>query len=166
MIALAIIGLTAVVILDQRLEVVRDAGRARDLRTAWVLASQKLAELELDRSLWTELGSQGNGDFGDVSPDYGAYTWEYRIAREQFDLFDPANPKSDKKPRELYRLSLMVKAPSVDDPILLEGEFPLEEPKPPQPAAETPPQTDAQNPPAAGTPQTPTPLPAAGARSK
>lgn len=157
MIALAIIGVTAVVILNQRLEVVRDAGRARDLRTAWVLASQKVAELELDRALWTELGSQSNGDFASLDAAYAPYTWEYQITRAQFDLFDPNEPKSDKKPRELYHLLMVVRAPSVEEPILLEAEFPLDfaTPPPPPPAAPAAPGTADGQPPAAGTPQTP-----------
>src|SRR6516164_3201720 len=72
MIALAIIGVTAVVLLQQRLEIVRAAARARDLRTAWVLTSQKVAELELDPTLWTGAGRQSNGDFYEVDPEYGA----------------------------------------------------------------------------------------------
>lgn len=146
MIALAIIGVTAVVLLQQRLEVVRDAARARDLRTAWVLASQKIAELELEPTLWTELGSQSNGDFAETDPAYSVFSWEYQIVREQIDLYDPTDPKSDKKPRELYKLTLTVTAPGVEEPILLEAEFPIPEAKP-----ATPPATgDPQQPPADG----------------
>jgi prepilin-type N-terminal cleavage/methylation domain-containing protein len=150
MIALAIIGVTAVVLLQQRLEVVRDAARARDLRTAWVLASQKIAELELDPTLWTELGSHSNGDFADYDPVFSAFLWEYQIAREPIDLSDPTDPKSDKKPRELYKLTLTVMAPGVDEPILLEAEFPLPEAKP----ATSPASADPQQPSGAA-PQSP-----------
>src|SRR5687767_36822 len=106
MIALAIIGVTAVVLLEQRLEVVRDAARARDLRTAWVLASQKLTELELDATLWTGASAQLNGDFAEVDSAYAAFYWDYQIVREQIDMNDPNDPKSDKKPRDLLRLTL------------------------------------------------------------
>jgi hypothetical protein len=148
MIAMAIIGITAVVLLEQRLQVVRDAARARDLRSAWILASQKLAELELDKTLWTGQGSQNNGDFSEVDPEYGQFLWDYQIVREQIDVSDPKDPKADKKPRELLRLTLVVRSAGIDDPIVLEAEFPIQENKPEPPAA------DAKGP--AGTqPQTP-----------
>jgi len=134
MIAMAIIALTAVVLLDQRMAIVRDAGRARDMRTVWILASQKMAELELDKTLWTGLGSQSNGDFGDVNPDYTPIQWEYQIVRESVEIPDPtasaAENANDKKKRELYRLTLTVRSPGNDDPILLEGEFTVTPPKP------------------------------------
>lgn len=133
MIAMAIIGVTAVVLLQQRIEVVRDAARARDMRTAWILTSQKLAELELDNTLWTGAGMQSNGDFSDVDPDYAAYHWDYQIVREPIDLSDPKDPKSEKKPRDLLRLTLVVRAPGTEDPIVVEAQFPIYEPKP-QPA--------------------------------
>jgi prepilin-type N-terminal cleavage/methylation domain-containing protein len=133
MIAMAIIGLTAVVLMDQRISIVRDAGRARDMRTVWVLASQKMAELELDKTLWTGLGSQSNGDFGEVNPDYGLFQWEYQILRETVDISDPAAPAAtpeDPKKRELYRLTLTVRTPGGDDPVVLEAEFTVDPPKP------------------------------------
>jgi prepilin-type N-terminal cleavage/methylation domain-containing protein len=134
MIAMAIVALTAVVLMDQRIAIVRDAGRARDMRSAWVLASQKMAELELDKTLWTGLGSQSNGDFGDVSQDYTLFQWEYQILREPIDISDPTKPaeaKDDKKKRELYRLTLTVRTPAGEDPIVLEAEFSIDPPKPP-----------------------------------
>ena len=131
---MAIIGVTAVVLLEQRMQIVQDAGRARDMRTAWVLASQKMAELELDKTLWAGLGSSSNGDFGEVDPEYGAFTWEYQTLREEVDTSPqgeaPAR-KDDAKKRELYRLTLTVRAPGMDDPIILEAEFPIVPPKPP-----------------------------------
>jgi type II secretory pathway pseudopilin PulG len=145
MIAMAIIGITAVVLLDQRLEVVRDAARARDLRTAWVLASQKMAEMELDRTLWTGLGSQSNGDFSEVDPEAAAFLWEYQIVREPIDISDPKDPKSDQKPRELLRLTLSVRAPGIEEPIILEAEFPIQDATPPPPPA-----GDGKDPAAAG----------------
>jgi hypothetical protein len=137
MIAMAIIGITAVVLLEQRLEVVRDAGRARDLRTAWILASQKLAELELDKTLWLGQGSQNNGDFSDVDAEYGHFLWDYQIVKEQIDVSDPKDPNSEKKPRELLRLTLVVRSAGMEEPIVLEGEFPIQDNKPePPPAAD------------------------------
>jgi type II secretion system protein I len=126
MIALAIVAVTAVVLLDQRIAIVQDAGRARDKRLCWVLASQKLAELELDKTLWTGLGSGNNGDFSEVDPEYAAFTWEYQIAREPIDTSDQnqaPNSGDEQKKRELFRLTLTIRAPGIDEPIFLEGEF-------------------------------------------
>jgi prepilin-type N-terminal cleavage/methylation domain-containing protein len=146
MIALAIIGITAVILLDQRLQVVRDAGRARDLRTAWVLTAQKMAELELDPTLWTGASTQSNGDFSEVNPDYNTFYWDYQIVREPIDLSDPNDPKSEKKPRELMRLTLVVRSPGLEDPIVLESQFPIRDPK-----TETPPAAPAEGQPPSGT---------------
>lgn len=135
---MAIIGVTAVVLLDQRIAIVQDAARARDMRTSWILASQKMAELELDKTLWTGLGGGSNGDFGDVDPEYGVFQWEYQIVREVIDT-TPAGEtasKDESKKRELFRLTLTVRAPGIDDPIILEGEFPVAPPK--DPAASDP----------------------------
>jgi prepilin-type N-terminal cleavage/methylation domain-containing protein len=160
MIAMAIIGVTAVVLLEQRLEVVRDAARAREMRSTWVLTSQKLAELELDKSLWTGQETQSNGDFGDVDPEFAWYRWDYQIVREPIDVVDQKDPDADKKPRELLKLTLVVRSPGVEDPIVVEAEFPIKENKPdepPQPAAsDSAPASGAQpKPPAGVTPAAP-----------
>jgi len=152
MIAMAIIGVTAVVLLQQRIEIVRDAARARDLRTAWILTSQKLAELELAPTLWTGAGMQSNGDFSEVDPAYGAFYWEYQIVREQIDLSDPNDPKSEKKPRELLRLTLMIRSPNADDPVVVEAQFPIQDPK-----AAPPPAAEGTTPPTSGAPAQPQP---------
>lgn len=130
LIAMAIIGLTAVVLLDQRIGIVQDAGRARDKRTSWVLASQKLAELELDPAIWTGLGGQNNGDFAEVDPELAAFQWEYQIVRMLIDTSGPTDPKKDDpKKREVFRLTLGVRAPGSEEPIVLEAEFPVDPPK-------------------------------------
>jgi len=158
LIAMAIIGITAVVLLDQRIVIVKNAARSRDKRTAWVLAAQKLAELELDKSLWVGQGSSNLGDFSDVDPEYGAFAWEYQIIREEIQTGEPDEvKKDDAKKRELFRLTLQVRSPGLEDPILLEAEFPT-----------TPPPTDTPDPskdPAAAAkdPQTPAAAPAGGA---
>jgi prepilin-type N-terminal cleavage/methylation domain-containing protein len=154
LVAMAIIGITAVVLLDQRIAIVKDAARARDKRTCWVLASQKMAELELDKTLWVGLGSSNNGDFSDVDPEYGAFSWEYQIVREEIQTSDPAQTKTDEiKKRELYRLTLLVRAPGIEEPIILEAEF-----------STTPPPSDTPDPTKdpSKDPQTSSPAPAGG----
>ena len=157
MIAMAIIGVTAVVLLQQRIEIVRDAARARDMRTSWILTSQKLAELELDPTLWAGPGMQSNGDFSEVDPEYGAFYWDYTIVREQIDLADPRDPKAEKKLRDLMRLTLTVRAPNAEEPIIVEAQFPIQDPK-----AAPPPAPETGTPPPSGAPATPQP-PSSGA---
>jgi len=149
LIAMAIIGITAVVLLDQRIVIVKDAARARDKRTSWVLATQKMAELELDKTLWVGLGSSNNGDFSEVDPEYGVFAWEYQIVREEIQTADPLDVPKDKnevKKRELFRLTLTVRAPGVDDPIVLEAEFPTAPPQPPTDPAKGDPKDPTKDP--------------------
>jgi len=150
---MAIVGITSVVLLDQRIAIVQDAGRARDMRTCWILASQKMAELELDKTLWVGLGTSSNGDFADVDPDYGLFNWEYSILREVIDTTPPGEgaSKDEAKKRELYRLTLTVRAPGIDDPIILEAEFPVTPPKPPGTDAPKDGQPATGQPPPSGT---------------
>jgi prepilin-type N-terminal cleavage/methylation domain-containing protein len=135
MIALAIVALTAVILLDRRLEVVRDAGRSRDLRTAWMLASEKVASLELDPSLWNGPGGQSHGDFGEIDPEYARFRWDYLLQRELIEVEDPAAlggqaPAAPARSRELMRLTFAVRAETLDEPVVVEARFPVAEPPP------------------------------------
>jgi hypothetical protein len=127
MLALAILGTVAVVILDQRVEIVREAAAARDSRTVWMLASRKIAELELDKTLWRGTGGSSNGHFGDLDPEYEAFTWEYLAAREPVETQDPALRKPTDKPKEIFRLVLAVRAPGTELPVVIEALIPVEE---------------------------------------
>jgi prepilin-type N-terminal cleavage/methylation domain-containing protein len=132
MIALAIVALTAVVLLDRRVEIVRDAARSRDLRTAWMLASVKMGELELDPALWAGVGGQSHGDFSELDPEYARFTWEYLIQREPVDFGDAAirdRSRPPRKPPELMRLTLGIRAEGFEEPLVLEAQFPIAEPK-------------------------------------
>lgn len=152
MIALAILGTAAVVILDQRVDVVREAVTARDARTTWMLASRKMAELELDPTLWKGTGGSSNGDFSEVHPDYAGFTWEYLAVREPVETQDPALMKPGEKPKELFRVTLAVRAPGNDLPMVLEAHFPVQELEtaPPAPAEGTPPPPPPGEPPPFG----------------
>jgi prepilin-type N-terminal cleavage/methylation domain-containing protein len=156
LIAMAIIAVTAVVLLDQRMVIVQDAAKARDKRACWILASQKLAELELDPKLWVGTGGQNNGDFSDVDPEYAPFLWEYQIVREVIKTSSAdAAKQDDSNKKELYRLTLTVRAPGIDDPIVLEGEFsttpPADTPDPSKGDPQKP--ADGTAPPAVGGPQ-------------
>lgn len=146
MLALAVLGMAAVMILDQRVDVVRAAASAKEARMTWVLASRKIAELELDKTLWAGTGGSSNGDFGELDPEYAGFTWEYQALREPVEVQDPLLLKPGSKPKEIFRLTLAVRAPGSTDPVLLEAQFPVtdleapaaEEPKPPGAIPETP----------------------------
>ncbi|HXG62100.1 MAG TPA: prepilin-type N-terminal cleavage/methylation domain-containing protein [Planctomycetota bacterium] len=164
LVALGILGTTAVLLLHRRVEIVREAAWSRDVRTAWMLASRKMAELELDRALWTGVGGSAAGDFGQDDAAYAGFTWEYLAARRPIPLEDPNLPK-DKvswKLRELFHLTLRIGIPDVEEPIVLESFFPIassqgeaEEDAPP-PGGEKPEGTpagrDPDAPPPAGNP--------------
>ena len=139
MIALAILGTTAVVLLERRTEIVRDAARSKDRRALYVLASRKLAELELDRRLWAASGGTASGDFGEDDADHAGFLWEAQVVRQPMDLTEPGTaPDLAARPKEVFRLTVLLKAPSLDDPVLVEGLFPMEEPKPEQPTTPPP----------------------------
>src|SRR5687768_928487 len=127
MLALAILAMAVVVVLDQRVDVVREASRARDARTMWMLASRKIAELEIDRQLWLGTGGTSSGDFSELDPEYAPFTWEYVAAREPVETVDPARMKPGEKPKEIFRLVLAVGAPGLDRPMVLEALLPVQE---------------------------------------
>lgn len=156
-IALAIIALTAIVLLDRRVEIVRDAGRSREVRIAWFLASQKMAELELDKSLWQGQGGQSSGDFGEIDAAYATFTWEYLAQRVPVETVDPQTVATPQKPREVFRLELKVAAASLPEPVVIEAMFPVPESKP----AGTPP---PGGPPGPGAPGPGTPAPPGGGK--
>jgi hypothetical protein len=152
LIALAIIALTAGVLLEQRVGVVQDAARVKEIRILWALAAQKMAELELDKTMWLGQGQDSQGDFGDVSPAYAAYTWAYHAAREPVETFDPADPANQSsKPKEIFRVSLAVASPGLPEPYVVEALLPVQVPKTAQPPDGSAP--GAAGP--AGTPQNP-----------
>lgn len=139
MLALAILAMAVVVVLDQRVDVVREASAARDARTLWMLATRKLAELELDRKLWEGPSASGSGDFSELDAEYAPFTWEYQAIREPVETVDPALMKPGQKPKEMFRLALAVKAPGIENPMLVEAMLPVAEPPPAAPPGETPP---------------------------
>ena len=156
MLALAILGTCAVVILDQRVDVVREAAAARDARSAWMLASRKLGELELDKTLWRGTGGSSNGDFSELAADYAAFTWEYAAAREPVETQDPSLRKEGEKPKEIFRLILSVRAPGNEAPVVIEALIPVHEDKAPaaeeKPDGAPPAGAPPAEPPPAGTP--------------
>ena len=133
MIALVIVALAAVVLLGQRVDIVREATRARDLRTVWLLAAQKMADLELDRTLWAGTGAGSSGDFGELDAAYAGFTWEYQAQRMLVEMQEQPEPGA--KPREIFRLTLAVNGPGMAEPVVLEGLFPVAEPVPAAPPA-------------------------------
>ena len=144
MIALVIIALAAVVLLGQRVDIVREASRARDLRTVWALAAQKLADLELDRTIWAGTGTSASGDFGEIDAAFAGFAWESRAERVQVPLRE--FPEPGDKPAEIFRLSLMIHGPGLAEPVVLEALFPVADLQPALPPSAGAPGTGAPPP--------------------
>ena len=121
--ALAILATVIVVLLERRSTVVRDAARSRDIRTAWMLAAQKLGELELDPELWVGEGGTSNGTFDDVDEMYGEYVWEYEAYREEINTSE--SWETAPTLREIFRLRVQVSGPGFDEPVVLEKLLPV-----------------------------------------
>lgn len=165
--ALAIIAVTAMMLLDRRVDIVRDAGRSRSVRIAWMLAAQKLAELELDPTLWQGQGGGSNGDFAETDPAYAVFTWEYLAARIPVETLDPQEAlEAKKKPKEIFRVGLKIDGPELGQPILLEAMFPVSDGKPVKaPAGDAPPGTPG-TPPSGAPGAAPVPPPPGGGTPK
>lgn len=136
MIALVIVALAAVVLIGQRVDIVREAARSRDVRTVWLLAAQKMADLELDPALWVGPGGASSGDFGEVDAAYAGLTWEYQAQRVPVETRE--RPEPGEKPKEIFRLTLAVSGQGLGEPVVLEALFPVAKP-PAAPAPGTPP---------------------------
>jgi type II secretion system protein I len=136
MIALAIIGLVAIVLLDRRVECVRAAQKIRDQRLAWTLAAWKMSAIELDDELFRgDRDSSDAGKFQDYAEDYAGYAWEYDAKREEIKTNDEKDPED--KPRTVYRVTLRVRRGEEPEPLIaLEGVFAVREKK--EEGAETP----------------------------
>ena len=124
MIALSILAITAVALMGRRTQIVQDAITTRDARMVWILAAQKMAELELDTDLWKGEGGSSRGDFFDLGPEYGDFSWEYEAVIIEVPTNDPEN--DEEKPKEIFHLILTVYADGAPEPYVLESRLPLQ----------------------------------------
>jgi len=130
-IALAILGVVAIIILDQRIQVVRDADDTRDRRVGWTLAAWKMGEVERDTKLFEGNGQSDTGGFEDLSADYADYAWSYEAAREDVPTNDPDDP--DEKPKQIFRVKLKVLKRATEASLVeIDGLFPVKEPEQPK----------------------------------
>ncbi len=129
-VALAIIALVAVVLLDKRVEVVRDAAKTRDQRMAWTLAAWKMGEIERDERLFGTSGEVNAGTFEDLSPEYMDFGWDYDARREEVPTNDPAD--AEEKPKEIFRVVLKVRRGDEATLVEIHGMFPVVEPEAPK----------------------------------
>lgn len=126
MVALAIIGVVAIVLIGQRVEVVREADRTRAKRVGWTLAAWKMGEIERDESLFEGTGKADRGGFEELSADYSDYGWEYEANLEQVPTNDPSDPADQAK--EIFRLKLRVSRHSTGETVMeLEAMYPRRE---------------------------------------
>lgn len=126
LISIAIIAVVTVVLLGRRVEILRDTSHAKDQRLAWALAAQKMSEIELDPYLFQGESSSSSGDFADAGPEYRDFTWRYDAAKEDV----PTNETRQDQPKKIFRVRLFIqKAGEEGDLIVLEGMFPIQEPR-------------------------------------
>jgi type II secretion system protein I len=117
LVAIAIIAVVALVLLYRRVEIVRDAGKIRDERVAWMLAAWKLGELSADPA---RILAAETGDFEESLPDQPGFRWSYTSEREEVRLDDtPAE-----KPAEILRVRLTILGPDDEELQKLEAMFP------------------------------------------
>ena len=107
MIALVILALTIVPLLSVNTRVMSQAVATRDERAAAVLLGQKMAELEMDPTLFQGEGSTGSSDFSTLDPLYENYRYDYEVVLENVVTSDKEDPS--KEPKRLYRLTVALK---------------------------------------------------------
>lgn len=106
LVAIAILALTTFVLLERRLEIVREAHEIRDSRTAWLLASSKMAEIEMSKELFA--GQEIYTNSGEFD-EYKGFGWRCEITKEQIIIGDAKDPNN--KPYEIYLVKLTVVTP-------------------------------------------------------
>ena len=105
-VALGIVALAIVPLLIKNGENIQSADDTRTARHAWVLLAQKMAELEIDDTIFVDDGGTDAGDFGELDPIYEGYGWEYEITLDDVPTNDAENPEEE--PTQIYRLVLTV----------------------------------------------------------
>ena len=118
-----ILAIASVVLLDRRVGIIRETTEARDARMVWVLAANKIAELELDPTLWTgDGGGSANGDFSEVGPEYAGFAWEYEIVKIEIPMNEPEEPPEEDPPY-VYQLTLNLYGPGQEVPYAIQAAF-------------------------------------------
>ena len=125
--ALAIVALAVVPLLIENGRVLQATDETRTRRHAWILLAQKMAELEMDETLFQGEGTFGSGDFLDLTDDvYQEFTYDYEVVLEQVQTQDPAS--EDEEPKEIFRLTLTVNwGEETDRKLSLSGYVPIPE---------------------------------------
>jgi len=117
LVAIVIIAVVAMVLLYRRVDIVRDAGKVRDERVAWMLAAWKMGELSSDPA---GILASATGDFADSQPDHAGFLWSYTSEREEV----PIDDSPDHKPVEILRVRLTILTPEEEELQSLEAMFP------------------------------------------
>lgn len=123
MMAIAIIGLVATLVLVQRIEIVAETTVTRDMRTAWALAAQKMAQIEMEIKQEKYERHTSSGNF-DNEPEF---RFEYTVDKEEIVVSDPN--ASQEKRAEILKIKLTVTTPG-KEPIVLEAYYPKQETTP------------------------------------
>ncbi|OHB69390.1 MAG: hypothetical protein A2W23_01440 [Planctomycetes bacterium RBG_16_43_13] len=108
LLAVAILALVTVVLLSKKVEIMRDAGRARDYKVASLLASQKMAEIEMKKEIFG--GQETFTEYGDFE-GYPGFGWSYDVAKQYITIGAPPADGSQQKQYEIYLVNLYIKYP-------------------------------------------------------
>lgn len=119
LVAILIVAVVAMVLLNRRIEVVKDAARIRDERVAWTLLAFKMGDLSRDPAA---IAPSDSGDFSTDSPDQAAFRWSYESQREPV----PLDESPDQKAREVLRVRLKIFDPEDVELQALEAMFSVE----------------------------------------
>jgi len=124
LVAILIVAVVSMVLLNRRIEVVKDAARIRDERVAWLLVAFKMGDLSRDPAA---IAPSDSGDFSADLPDQAAFRWSYESVREAV----PLDETPDQKAREVLRVRLKIIDPEDIELQTLEAMFSVEpEPSP------------------------------------
>lgn len=119
LVAILIVAVVSMVLLNRRIEVVKDAAKIRDERVAWTLAAFKMGDLSRDPAA---IAPSDSGDFSVDLPDQAAFRWSYEATRETV----PLDETPDQKPREVLRVRLKIIDPEDVELQALEAMFSVE----------------------------------------
>ena len=118
LVAILIVAVVAMVLLQRRVEVVRDAARLRGQRIAWILASLKMGLISQNPATILPADS---GDFSKDAPDQTDFRWSYEMVKVPIPLGEPEG----EPPRELQRLHLKIFDPEGVELQSLEALYPV-----------------------------------------
>jgi len=122
LIAIAILSIATVALLGKRVEIIHEAEEIRNNRIMWMLASQKMAEIQISKDVVAgEEIYTNSGDF----EQYPGFKWDVEIKKEKIIIGNKEDQNN--KPKEIYRGNLTITPPNMkeEDGLHLQWYFPM-----------------------------------------